>query len=160
MFVLAWLFLYGKLGRAFRTIRESEIAAVSSGINLASTKTLAFGISAAFAGVAGSLLRDHHRLRQPRHVPGQLSLLLLIGVVVGGLGSLVGRRRRRAVHRVRAALLPGHPELGREAVRLAARPETRGRLGGRVYGLILLLVLFVLPERSRADCSERRLQIV
>src|SRR5262249_47012759 len=46
MFLGAWLLLRGRLGRAFRTVRESEIAAVSSGINLTATKTLAFGISA------------------------------------------------------------------------------------------------------------------
>ena len=123
MFVLAWLFLYGKLGRSFRTIRESEIAAVSSGINLALTKTLAFGISAAFAGVAGSLYAIIIGFVNPDTFAVELSLLLLIGVVVGGLGSLAGRPRRRAVHRVRAALLPGHPELGREP--RSARRSTR-----------------------------------
>ena len=71
MFVLAWLLLLGKLGRSFRTIRESEIAAVSSGVNLTVTKTLAFGISAFFAGDRRLALRDRHRLRQPRHVLDQ-----------------------------------------------------------------------------------------
>ena len=145
MFVLAWLLLYGKLGRAFRTIRESEIAAVSSGINLTTTKTLAFGISAAFAGVAGSLYAIIIGFVNPDTFAVQLSLLLLIGVVVGGVGSLAGALGRGALHRVRAALLPGHPALGRGAVRLAARPEPRGRLGRRVSG-----------SSSCLSCSWRR----
>ena len=90
MFVLAWLLLLGKLGRSFRTIRESEIAAVSSGVNLTVTKTLAFGISAFFAGIAGSLYAIIIGFVNPDTFSINLSLLLLIGVVVGGLGSLVG----------------------------------------------------------------------
>ena len=52
----AWLLLRGRIGRAFRAIRDSEVAASASGVNLAVYKTVSFGISAAFAGVAGSLL--------------------------------------------------------------------------------------------------------
>ena len=55
LFVLAWLILRGRIGRAFRAVRDSEIAAVASGVELPLYKTLAFGISAAYAGVAGSL---------------------------------------------------------------------------------------------------------
>ena len=55
-FVLAWLLLRGRIGRAFRAIRDSEVAAASSGVALPIYKTLAFGVSAAYAGVAGSLL--------------------------------------------------------------------------------------------------------
>jgi len=55
LFVLAWLILRGRTGRAFRAVRDSEIAAVASGVELPVYKTLAFGISAAYAGVAGSL---------------------------------------------------------------------------------------------------------
>src|SRR5215218_8764435 len=56
MFGVAWLLLRGKSGRSFRAVRDSELAAASSGVNLATYKTLAFGISAFYAGVAGSLL--------------------------------------------------------------------------------------------------------
>ena len=55
LFLVAWLILRGRIGRAFRAIRDSEIAAVASGVELPVYKTLAFGISAAYAGVAGSL---------------------------------------------------------------------------------------------------------
>jgi len=54
-FAVAWLILRGRTGRAFRAVRDSETAAVSSGVSLARYKTLAFGISAAYAGVAGGL---------------------------------------------------------------------------------------------------------
>ncbi|MBD0329551.1 MAG: branched-chain amino acid ABC transporter permease [Thermoleophilia bacterium] len=90
MFVLAWLIVRGRLGRAFRAVRESEIAAVSSGISLPLYKTVAFGISAFYAGVAGALLAIPTTAIFPDTYPVALSIILLTGVVVGGLGSLAG----------------------------------------------------------------------
>jgi len=144
MFVLACLVLYGKLGRAFRTIRESEIAAVSSGINLALTKTLAFGISALFAGVAGSLYAITIGFVNPDKFQIDLSLLLLIGVVVGGLGSLVGV--------VFGALFIEYVRLyAPDILSWVEKPfgtpldPQRAGAGAAVYGLMLLLILFVSP---------------
>jgi branched-chain amino acid transport system permease protein len=145
MFVLAWLLLYGKLGRAFRTIRESEIAAVSSGINLALTKTLAFGISAFFAGIAGSLYAITIGFVNPDTFQINLSLLLLIGVVVGGLGSLVGV--------VAGALFIEYvPLYAPDILGWVEKPfgspldPQRAGASAAVYGVILLLVLFVSPS--------------
>jgi len=144
MFVLAWLLLQGRLGRAFRTIRESEIAAVSSGINLALTKTLAFGISAFFAGVAGGLYAMVIGYVNPDTFAIGLSLLLLIGVVVGGLGSLVGV--------VAGALFIEYvPLYAPDILRWAEKPlgspldPKRAGAGAAVYGFILLLVLYAFP---------------
>ena len=88
LFAVAWALLRGRLGRAFRAIRDSELAAASSGVNLARYKTLAFGISAFYAGVAGSLLAIATTFVNPDTFPITLSIFLLVGVVVGGLGSL------------------------------------------------------------------------
>jgi branched-chain amino acid transport system permease protein len=90
MFALAWLLLRGRLGRTFRAIRDSEIAAVSSGISLTRYKTIAFGISAFYAGVAGALLAIPTGAVFPATFPVNLSILLLTGVVVGGVASLWG----------------------------------------------------------------------
>jgi branched-chain amino acid transport system permease protein len=145
MFVLAWLLLYGKLGRAFRTIRESEIAAVSSGINLATTKTVAFGISAAFAGVAGSLYAIIIGFVNPDTFAVQLSLLLLIGVVVGGLGSLVGVLAG-------ALFIEYVPLYSPDILSWVENPfgspldPNRAGASAAVYGLVLLLILFVAPS--------------
>ena len=90
VFVLAWVLLRGRTGRAFRSVRDSEIAAASSGVTLALYKTLAFGISAAFAAVAGSLYVLVNNFVNPDVFGLTLSLYILIGAVVGGLGSLWG----------------------------------------------------------------------
>ncbi|HEX6664022.1 MAG TPA: branched-chain amino acid ABC transporter permease, partial [Gaiellaceae bacterium] len=55
LFVVAWILVRGRVGRGWRAIRDGEVAAVSSGVSPAVYKTLAFGVSAAFAGVAGAL---------------------------------------------------------------------------------------------------------
>lgn len=89
-YVLAWLLLRGRTGRAFRAVRDSETAAVSSGVSLARYKTLAFAVSAAYAGVAGSLFAIATTFVNPDTFPITLSIFLLVGVVVAGLGSLAG----------------------------------------------------------------------
>jgi len=90
MFVIAWFLLRGRMGRAFRAIRDSEIAAASSGVSLAFYKTLAFGISAGMAAVAGSVYVLVNNFVNPDVFGLTLSLYILIGAVVGGLGSLWG----------------------------------------------------------------------
>ncbi|HVC88679.1 MAG TPA: branched-chain amino acid ABC transporter permease [Gaiellaceae bacterium] len=90
VFVLAWLLLRGRTGRAFRAVRDSEIAAASSGVSLSLYKTVAFGISAAFAAVAGSIYVLVNNFVNPDVFGLTLSLYILIGAVVGGLGSLWG----------------------------------------------------------------------
>jgi branched-chain amino acid transport system permease protein len=90
MVVIAWLCLRGRTGRAWRAIRDSDIAAVSAGVNPALYKTLAFAVSAAFAGVAGSLFVLFSGLAQPEEFGLLLSVELLIGAAVAGLGSLWG----------------------------------------------------------------------
>lgn len=88
MFAIAWLFLRGRTGRALRAVRDSELAAASSGVSLARYKTLAYAVSAFYAGVAGSLLALATTFVNPDTFPINLSIFLLVGVVVGGLGSL------------------------------------------------------------------------
>ena len=86
----AWLLVRGRLGRAWRAIRDSEVAAASSGVNLALYKTLAFGISAFYAGIAGSLLALTIAFVSPDTYPIKLSVFVVVGAVVAGLGSLWG----------------------------------------------------------------------
>jgi branched-chain amino acid transport system permease protein len=90
LFVAGWALTGGRVGRSLLAIRDSEVAAASAGVNPAFFKVLAFGISAAFAGVAGSLFAINVAYVNPDTFPIALSLYLLVGVVVGGLGSLWG----------------------------------------------------------------------
>jgi branched-chain amino acid transport system permease protein len=89
-FLIAWLLVRGRVGRTFRAVRDSEVAAASAGINLAWTKTFAFALSGVYAGVAGALLAIQVEIVNPLSFTFLLSILILVGAVVGGLGSLGG----------------------------------------------------------------------
>jgi branched-chain amino acid transport system permease protein len=88
---VAWLLVRGRTGRAFRSLRDSEVAAASFGVNTAFYKTLAFAISGFYAGVGGSLfVLVSNWFVNPQSFAFDKSLLLVVGAVVGGLGSLAG----------------------------------------------------------------------
>jgi branched-chain amino acid transport system permease protein len=88
---LAWLLVRGRVGRAFRSLRDSEVAATSFGVNAALYKTLAFAISGFYAGIAGGLfVLVSNWFVNPQSFGFDKSLLLVVGAVVGGLGSLAG----------------------------------------------------------------------
>jgi branched-chain amino acid transport system permease protein len=90
LFWLAWNLVRHRPGRALRAIRDGEVAAAASGINIAGYKTLAFGISAFYAGVAGSLYGLVIGYVSPDTFPASLSFQLLAGAVIGGLASIPG----------------------------------------------------------------------
>lgn len=90
MFLLAWNLLRGRVGRALIAIRDHPIAATAMGINLPMFKSLAFGVSAAFTGVAGALGAIAVAFVSPDSFTVTLSIFLLVGVVVGGLASIPG----------------------------------------------------------------------
>jgi branched-chain amino acid transport system permease protein len=90
MFVLAWNLLRGRVGRAIVAIRDHPIAAETMGINTALYKSLTFGVSALFTGVAGALGAIAVQFVAPDSFNVFLSISFLVGVVVGGLASISG----------------------------------------------------------------------
>ncbi|MEA2628341.1 MAG: branched-chain amino acid transport system permease protein [Chloroflexota bacterium] len=90
LFWFAWNMVRHRPGRAMRAIRDGEVAAAASGINVAGYKTLAFGMSAFYAGVAGSLYALTTGFVSPDTFPVALSFQLLVGAVIGGLASTLG----------------------------------------------------------------------
>jgi ABC-type branched-subunit amino acid transport system permease subunit len=79
-----------RLGRAWVAIREDEIAAASSGINLVNTKLFAFAAGAFFAGVAGAFHAAKLGAVSIDNFSSQDSFIFLAMVVIGGLGSIPG----------------------------------------------------------------------
>jgi branched-chain amino acid transport system permease protein len=113
-------------GRAFRAIREDEVLATSLGINTTLYKLLAFGLSAAFAGLAGTLYAYDVQLVSPSVASAGTTSLVIVMAVFGGLGTIWG------------------PALG--ALLLFAVSEGL-RFVGVVYNLIavgLVIVVFVV----------------
>jgi branched-chain amino acid transport system permease protein len=79
-----------KVGRAFIAIRDAEIAAETIGVNLLYYKTLAFAVSAFYAGIGGGLYAFVLRFIEPELFSLFMSVLFLTMAVVGGLGSMLG----------------------------------------------------------------------
>ena len=82
--------LHSRSGRAMMAIRDYKIAADTMGIDTALYKTVTFGISAAYTGIAGALSASAIAFVAPDSFNIFLSIKFLIGLVVGGIGSLTG----------------------------------------------------------------------
>jgi len=90
MFVLGWNLLRGRVGRALVAIRDQPIAAEAMGVNNSLYKSLAFGVSAMYTGVAGALGAIAVQFVAPDSFSIFLSITLLVGIVIGGLASISG----------------------------------------------------------------------
>ena len=77
-------------GRAFKAIREDEIAAEAMGINLAKHKMLSFVISSFFSGVGGALFAMFANNAQAKVYTSTMTYEILLIVVIGGIGSISG----------------------------------------------------------------------
>jgi branched-chain amino acid transport system permease protein len=130
LLLVAWLLLRGRTGRAFRAVRDSEVAAVSFGIHLPTYKTVAFGVSAFYAGVAGSLFAVTVAYVNPDTYPIKLSVYLVVGAVASGLGSLWGLV-------FGAALIEYLPTKAADISTTA--PDV-------IFGAVLIAVMLLLPS--------------
>jgi branched-chain amino acid transport system permease protein len=90
LFVLAYNLLHGRVGRAIVAIRDNHIAAEAMGINNALYKSVVFGVSAAYTGVAGALSAVAIAFVAPDSFNVFLSITLLTGIVIGGLATISG----------------------------------------------------------------------
>jgi branched-chain amino acid transport system permease protein len=133
----AWLLLRGRAGRALSALRDGEIAAVSSGVNPTLYKTFAFGISAAYAGVAGALLAIEVAYINPDTFPVSQSILLLASLVLGGLGSIYGALIGALIMQFLPIYAQDPPLISTELSKQA--PSV-------VFGLILIVAMFVAPS--------------
>jgi branched-chain amino acid transport system permease protein len=144
MFVLAFLLVRGRFGRALRSVRDSEIAATASGVSTAGIKTVAFGISAFFCGVAGGLFAIAVTYVNPDTFPIDLSILLLVGIVLGGAGSLGGMIFGALfVEFIRITWGPALLDLFSRVHHINTRAPGSSLV---VYGVVLLLVLYAAPS--------------
>ena len=90
MFLLARNLLRGRIGRAMVAIRDNNVAAEAMGIHKAMVKSLTFGVSAMYTGVAGALGAIAVQFVAPDSFNIFLSIMLLVGIVIGGLASISG----------------------------------------------------------------------
>jgi branched-chain amino acid transport system permease protein len=130
LYVCAVNLVRSRTGRAMIAIRENPIAASAMGINVSLYKSLTFGVSALYTGVAGALGAIAVQFVAPDSFTFFLSIALFVGLIVGGVGSIPGT----LVGGLFVLFVPN-----------IAEQVSKG-LAGAVYGAILILVIYVMPS--------------
>ncbi|MBT5412992.1 MAG: branched-chain amino acid ABC transporter permease [Rhodospirillaceae bacterium] len=135
----AWALENSRLGRAWMAIREDEDVGQALGINLINVKLLAYGLGAAFAGLAGAIFAVMLTSIFPHSFQLLISINILALLIVGGLGSLPGVV-------VGAAMLIGTPELLREF----------GEYRFLAYGAVLIAMMRIKPIGLWPSAARKR----
>ena len=136
---VAWRLQDSRLGRAWMAIREDEDVAQALGIDLVSTKLLAYGLGGAMGGMGGAIFATLVGSVFPHSFSLLISINVLVLIILGGLGSLWGVV-------VGALVLVGLPELLREF----------GEYRFLVYGIVLVVMMLVRPEGLVPASAQRR----
>jgi branched-chain amino acid transport system permease protein len=137
MFLLARNLVRSRVGRALIAQRDDQTSAAASGVNLVLYRTLIFGMSTAFAGVAGSLLMIQKPIASVGQFDVDLAIYLFVALMVGGVGRLSGA--------IPGALLFVFAPLYTSEW---SREFSDGRIiapADVLYGLLLFIVAFVAP---------------
>lgn len=136
MLLLFWVarnLVRSRVGRAMMAIRDNPIAASAMGVNITYYKTLTFGISALYTGVAGALGAIAIGFVAPDSFTFLLAVSFLVGLVVGGLGSIPG------------CVFGGLFVLFVPNIAENLAGELSKGLSWAVYGVILILVIYLMP---------------
>ena len=148
------LFQRSRVGLRLRASREDEAAARAIGVGVARERTIAFVLSAFFVGVAGALFGMFIGSFNPDAFFLNITFLMVVMLVIGGMTSLAGAVRRddRDLRRLRA------PAAGRGRGRPRARSSSRRSPGLREVGLalVMLAILILRPERTDRRPRARR----
>lgn len=129
-----------RVGRSFRAVRDDEVSAELAGIHVARTQVLAFVVSAACAGLAGGLLAIVSGEATPGAFGVALSLAILAGAVLGGLGSLAGA----AYGAIALVALPSVSSSVSDSFHFGT--DVKNNLPLLVYGALLVVVMLAAPH--------------
>jgi branched-chain amino acid transport system permease protein len=129
MFVIAHNLLKSGSGRAMRAIRDHAMAAEAMGVDNRHYKSMTFGVSAAYTGVGGALSAIAVQFVSPDSFTLFLSISLLVGIVVGGVGTLWGAF-------FGALFIVFVPNLAEKVSKAAP---------WAIYGVVLIAIMFAMP---------------
>ncbi len=136
---ISWRLRDSRLGRAWMAVREDEDVAQAMGINLVSTKLLAFATGAAFSALSGAIFASKLGSVYPHSFNVMISINIICLIIVGGMGSIPGVL-------VGSFVLVGLPELLREFAEYRLL----------VYGAALVAMMLLRPEGLWPEALRRR----
>ncbi len=129
LFLLARNLLRGRIGLAMRAVRDHALAAEAMGVDLALLKTRTFAVSAMYTGIAGALGAIAVQFVAPDSFSVFVSITLFVGLVVGGITSLLGA----VFGAIFIVFIPNFADKISKAA------------PGAIYGIILIAFLYLLP---------------
>jgi branched-chain amino acid transport system permease protein len=141
MFILARNLMRSRVGRAVIAARDNPVSAAVAGVNLPVYKTIMFGLSAGFAGVAGSLWMIEAPLASDAKFGIDLAIFLVVALVTGGVGTISGAIPGALLY----VFLPYYTSNWSDNVGFLSNRPGRGAISGVFYGALLVLFVFVLP---------------
>ena len=143
-------------GRALIAIRDNQIGAAVSGVNLSLYKVTSFGISASITGLGGSMLAVVLNSVGPTSFDANYAILLIMGLVLGGVATLHGCW-------IGGLLMVFIQDLS-SRVKFTAIPffkiEKGSPLTRAVFGLVLVLVAFFIPGGVMAGCKRLKAKLI
>ncbi len=147
--------LKSRPGRAIRAIRDNETSAAVSGINLTITKSLSFGVASALGGVGGMIYVAELGIASPGDFTQLLAINFIVGLVVGGVGTLSG-----AV--VGGLVIAFIPDWSSGTSEFPGIPERwlQGPTGSFILGVLLIILTFVLPGGIVAGARRLKARVV
>jgi branched-chain amino acid transport system permease protein len=142
-------------GRAIRAIRDNETSAAVSGVDLARYKTVSFGVASALGGVGGIVYVAELGIASPGDFSQLLAIFFIVGLVVGGVGTLPGAL-------VGGIVIAFVPEWASSTTDVPGVPERwlQGPTGTLVLGVLLILLPFVLPGGIVSGARKLKARVV
>jgi len=171
LFLSARNFVRSRPGRALIAVRDNQTSASISGVNLPLYKAMAFGVSAVYGGLAGSMLMMNRPFASDVQFGLNLAIFLVVGLVAGGAGTISGAIPGAVIYVFvpyfvaewtldQSGMPPGLAQATKPLFNWLENRQGGDAISGVFFGLGLLLLVFLLPGGFISGMRKLRARIV
>lgn len=171
LFILARNFIKSRPGRGLIAVRDNQTSASVSGVNLPLYKAMAFGVSAAYGGLAGTMLMMNRPFASDVQFGLTLAIFLVVGLVAGGAGTISGAIPGAFIYVFvpyfvsewtldQTGMPPGLKQVTKPLFDWLEDRQGGDAISGVFFGLGLLLLVFLLPGGFVAGMRRLRARFV
>lgn len=171
LFLAARNFIHSRPGRALIAVRDNQTSASISGVNLPLYKTMAFGVSAAYGGLAGSMLMINRPFASDVQFGLTLAIFLVVGLVAGGAGTISGAIPGALIYVFipyfvaewtldQTGMPPGLKQATQPLFNWLEDRQGGDAISGVFFGLGLLALIFLLPGGFISGIRKLRNRII